>query len=89
MNITYHNWRSADPHTIPVERYVADAIINGYDYESRGIAEEASARARRAAEAIGKLCDILATKGILNVEDVVDIAGAYSTIEKVKPIFAP
>ena len=89
MNIIYYHWRSDDPITESISTFVSNEIKNGLDCESRGIAEEANAKANRAAEAIGHLCDILATKGVLRVDEVTEIAGSYHELDKKRPKLSP
>ena len=69
-----------------VEGYVSGEILS--DREN-GLAESANARGARAAEALGRLCDILARKGLLDMEDLTEIAGAYHRTDAKPPKLQP
>lgn len=88
MNIAYHDYRAAKPTISPVTEYVADWIKHG-NYDDGDELERAQATANRAARAVSTLVDILASKGVLTVEQVVEIAGGYHGMDKVKPTLAP
>ena len=73
MNIHYYDWRGSKDET--VEAFIDRSLT---DNDISGIAEDARAIARNSAAALGRLCDILATKGILNAADIIKVAGAYT-----------
>lgn len=77
MNIR-HEQKYRDPKEEPLALFVERAL-DGSDYES-GALETARNTAYKAIEAISRLVEILAEKGILNGEDVARIAGVGGTV---------
>lgn len=75
-NIKHSTWRGEKTSTI------ADFVtsgLDGRDYD--GALERAGATADNTAEALGRLVEILAEKGIVSASEVVIIAGNYEEAE--------
>ena len=79
MKIKYtEKYSSAKPDACGVVDTVSDSIIHNY---REGVAEAADEKAGNCATALGRLVNILASKGILNAEEVLNVAGISYTGE--------
>lgn len=73
MKIKTENWRGERIQDI--EDHFSQALYG----TSEGVAEIAGATAVNSCEALGRLVDLLAQRGLLNAADVLHISGAYSS----------
>lgn len=79
MKIKYtEKYGPIKPETYSIVDTVSDSIIHSY---RDGIAEAVDEKAENCAAAIGRLVNILASKGILNAEEVLAVAGISYTGE--------
>lgn len=70
MRIKTKTWRG-DIVTQSVAAYISAKV----DSADSGVAERASDKADKAGELLGRLVDVLASKGVLSLEDVKTVAG--------------
>lgn len=74
MNIEYENIFSHTHEECTIEDFVASGC---YDNNSSGVAETAQGTAENTAKALGRLIDLLASKGLLSGEEIGLIVGNY------------
>jgi len=69
---------------VEIENYFVESL-DGYDYE-RGAVESAARTAENGTKALGRLCDLLVSKNVLSLSEIVYIANGYDAeqLEKVE-----
>ena len=78
MKISEPNLIGREDRTVKdVADYVTDAIDVDY-HDREGIAKEADRRSINTLNAFGRLCDVLAEKGILSAQQIAYIANDHS-----------
>ena len=75
MRIKTEDWGSSNIQE--VSGYIADQLE---DRDYGGATESAQATASNSAKGLGTLCNILAEKGLLTADDIVEIAASYSNV---------
>lgn len=72
-------------YTIEIKEYVRTKLDGG-SFDVIGAVEEAGKTAENGNEALGRLCDILVSRGIISLDDVAIVAGGeVETDQLVEP----